>query len=136
MANTDVSIRYDIEGGKILSMEADGSTNSLHIKMEASSNGVLTIPLPRALIDAKKSQGADDVFYVLADKKEAKFNETKRSASRTLEISFSDGTKEITIYGTQIIPEFGTLASFVLVVAMAFLIFAATKKRKIQFFRY
>jgi len=94
----------------------------------------VTIPLPRALIDAKKSQGNDDVFYVLADKKEVKFTETKRTTSRTLEISFPNGTKEITIFGTQIIPEFGPLASLVLVAAMAFLIFAATTKRKLQYF--
>lgn len=130
VANTDVSIRYDIEGGKILSMEANESTNSLHIRIEASSNGVLTMPLPRALIDAKKSQGEDDVFYVLADKKEAKFDETKRSASRTLEISFSDDTKEITIYGTQIIPEFGTLAPLVLAMGIAFFIVTVARKRK------
>ncbi|MBI3841810.1 MAG: fibronectin type III domain-containing protein [Thaumarchaeota archaeon] len=134
--NTEFSIRYDVSGAKILSMQADQLTNSLSIKMESTSSGVLTVPLPRTLIDAKKAQGDDDVFYVLADKNETKFTETKKTISRTLEISFPSGTKEITIYGTHVIPEFGAVASLVLVAGIAFLIFAATMTRRLQFFSY
>ena len=125
--NTDYALRYDITGGTVLGTEADVETNSLLIKIETTGDGVLNIPLPRELIDAKTDKGDDDVFYVLVDNKEADFDETVRTTSRTLEISFPDGTEEITIYGTQVVPEFGTLASFILAISIVSIIAVTAK---------
>jgi len=125
--NTDYALRYDITGGTVLGTVADVETNSLLIKIETTGDGVLNIPLPRELIDAKTDKGDDDVFYVLVDNKKADFDETVRTTSRTLEISFPDGTEEITIYGTQVVPEFGTLASFILAISIVSIIAVTAK---------
>ncbi len=115
--NTDFSLIYSAVGGHILGATVDKDTFSLHIKMGAKSDGVLFMQLPRDLIDSKKADGSDDVYYVLADKQPAKFNETKSTIYRTLGINFPAQTSEITIYGTYAIPEF-PIASLVLIAAL------------------
>ncbi|MEX1996470.1 MAG: fibronectin type III domain-containing protein [Nitrosopumilaceae archaeon] len=128
--NTDFALRYEITGGEVLGTEVDVETNSLLIEVDATNDGVLTIPLPRTLIDAKTNQNADDVFYVLVDGKEASFTETTTSNSGTLAIDVPDGTTEITIYGTQVVPEFGALASLVLIICIVSIVII-TKVRTI-----
>jgi len=46
-------VGYSITGGSILSITADVDANSLIIEISTTSDGELTIILPRALIDAK-----------------------------------------------------------------------------------
>jgi len=75
----------------------------LIIKIFTTSNGQLTITLPRALIDAVLENGDDDEFFVLVDSVEVNFDETKTSSDRTLTISFSDGNEEIEIIGTSVL---------------------------------
>jgi len=123
--DTDFALRYEISGGEVLETAVDVETNSLLIKVDATSDGVLTIPLPRTLIDAKTNQNTDDVFYVLVDGKEASFTETTTSNSRTLAIDVPDGTTEITIYGTHVVPEFGALASLVLIICIVSIVVIA-----------
>jgi len=123
--NTDFALRYEISGGELLETEVDVETNSLLIKIHTTSDGVLIIPLPRTLIDAKTNQNADDVFYVLVNGEEASFTETTTSNSRTLAIDIPDGTTEITIYGTQVVPEFGALTSLVLIICMVSIVVIA-----------
>jgi len=129
--STDFALRYEITGGEVLGTEVDVETNSLLIKVDATSDGVLTIPLPRTLIDAKTNQNADDVFYVLVNGEEASFTETTTSNSRTLAIDIPDGTTEITIYGTQVVPEFGALASLILAICIVSIIALTAKARTI-----
>jgi len=59
-------LRPSITGGKILGIKADHDAKSLLISISSTSNGVLAIALPRALIDAKIN-GHDDIFFVLID---------------------------------------------------------------------
>lgn len=113
VVDTDYALRYEIIGGKVSKTEVNVETNSLHIDVDTTDDGKLTIPLPRSLIDAKAGD-KDDVFYVLADDEEAEYTEIIASNSRTLEIVFPEGTEEITIYGTQSVPEFSTIAMLVL----------------------
>ena len=101
------SVSYQITGGSVFSIAPDLRANSLIIQIFSSSNGHLTITLPRALIDAK-IESADDEFFVLVDGIETDFEETKTSKSRTLTITFKDGTEEIEIIGTGV---FGNLLS-------------------------
>jgi hypothetical protein len=117
VANTAFSVSYNAVGGQILGTTVDKDTFSLHIKMGAKSDGVLFIQLPRDLIDSKKADGSDDVYYVLADKQPAKFNETRAAIYRALAINFPAQTNEITIYGTYAIPEF-PMVSLALIAAL------------------
>ena len=124
---TDLSVQYSITNGKVLGIKADVQSKSLIVSIQTTGDGVLTITLPRGLIDAQVN-GQDDHFYVLNDGQEAYFQETsKTTTDRTLSIPFTDGTQEIEIIGTQIIPEFGPIAALVLAIAIVSIIAVSAK---------
>jgi len=122
-------VGYSITGGSILSITADVDANSLIIEISTTSDGELTIILPRALIDALLENGDDDEFFVLVDAEEVDFDETKTSSDRTLTIAFFDGSEEIEIIGTFVIPEFGAIAVLILAVAIISIIVVSAKTR-------
>ena len=126
---TDFSVTYSITNGKVLGIKADVPSKSLIVSIQTTGDGVLTITLPRGLIDAKKSDNqTDDKFFVLTDGQEADFQETNTaSTDRTLSIPFSDGTSEIEIIGTWIVPEFGAIAALVLAIAIISIIAVSAK---------
>ncbi|HYL65820.1 MAG TPA: fibronectin type III domain-containing protein [Nitrosopumilaceae archaeon] len=115
--NTDYTISYNIIGGKLLGISADQATFSLQVQLQSKSDGVLSLNLPRELIDAKKANGTDDDYIVASNNQMFKFTETKNSAVRTLVISYPAETNEISIYGTHIVPEFPT-ALLVMLIAV------------------
>ena len=125
---TDFSVTYSITNGKVLGIKADVQSKSLIVSIQTTGNGVLTITLPRGLIDAKSDNQTDDKFFVLTDGQEADFQETNTaSTDRTLSIPFSDGTSEIEIIGTWIVPEFGPIAALVLAIAIISIIAVSAK---------
>jgi len=126
VANSDYTISYNIVGGKILGISTNQDTFSLRIQLESKSDGVVTVNLPRALIDAKKTDGSDDVYLVSTGQQGLKFDETNTNTVRTLAISFPAGTSEISIYGTHIVPEF-PISILVLVIALIPTIFFSRK---------
>ena len=125
---TDFDVSYNITGGKVLGITADIEGKSLLVSIQTTSDGTLTITLPRELIDAKIN-GADDSFFVLIDGEEVEFGEETTSTDRTLTINFQDGAEEIEIIGTQIVPEFGAIAALVLAVAIISIIAVSAKTR-------
>jgi predicted secreted protein with PEFG-CTERM motif len=124
---TNLSVSYTITNGKVLDIKADTPSKSLIVSIQTTGDGVLTITLPRALIDAQVN-GQDDQFFVLNDGQEASFQEiNKTSTDRTLSIPFTDGTQQIEIIGTQIVPEFGPIAALVLAIAIISIIAVSAK---------
>ena len=123
---TDVSVKYSITNGKVLGMKMDVNSKSLIVSIQTTGDGVLTVTLPRALIDAKTG-GSDAPFVVLNDGEESTFDETTTSTDRTLSIPFTDGTSKIEIIGTFAVPEFGTIAAMVLVIAIVSVIAISSK---------
>ncbi|MFB5645982.1 MAG: PEFG-CTERM sorting domain-containing protein [Nitrosopumilaceae archaeon] len=123
------NVGYSITGGSILNITPDVDANSLIIEISTTSDGELTITLPRALIDAVLENGDDDEFFVLVDAEEVDFDETKTSSDRTLTIAFPDGAEEIEIIGTFVIPEFGAIAALILAVAIISIIVVSAKTR-------
>lgn len=110
--NANDSIAYHIDNGRILSVAAFGlsSTNSMSggiggssiliISLDTTSDGTLTITMPRILIDAKIDHDHDDNFSILADGQEISYNETSKTVtSRTLSISYHWGVKHLEIIG-------------------------------------
>jgi len=122
-------VGYSITGGSIVSITADVDANSLIIEISTTSDGELTVALPRALIDAVLENGDDDEFFVLVDAEERDFGEEKTDTHRTLTIAFEDGTEEIEIIGTFVIPEFGAIAALILAVAIISIIVVSAKTR-------
>ncbi|MGI0041941.1 MAG: PEFG-CTERM sorting domain-containing protein, partial [Nitrosopumilaceae archaeon] len=123
---TDYTISSLIVGGKILEIFPDAEIQSLVITVETISDGSLTIKLPREVIDAKIGT-EDDEFFVLLDGTESVFTESKSSTFRTLTIEFPQGTEEILIIGTYVIPEFGSIANLVLAISILSIIVLFTK---------
>ncbi len=118
--NTNFSIQYNNTGSaKILSVKPDIQARSLVITLQATKEGLLTITLPRELID-KKDRGADSPFffviggYISGDAKE----NSKTSTERTITVPFTDGTEQIEIIGTWIVPEFGSVVEMIVVIGI------------------
>jgi len=128
VSGTDFKVGYTITGGKLLSITPDVESNSLVIAIDATSDGSLTITLPRALIDAKIGSD-DDAFFVLVDGEEVDFDESKTDTDRTLTIQFPAGAEEIEIIGTKVVPEFGSIAALILVVAIVSVIAVSARSR-------
>jgi predicted secreted protein with PEFG-CTERM motif len=128
-----VTLDNKITGGKVTSMIADGSSNSVIIELDSTESGQITITLPRDVIDSKTGN-SDDAFFVLLDGEESIFEETKTSSSdRTLTVEFPAGTEKIEIIGTYAVPEFGTIAVMILSIAIISIIgFSAKSRLKIQ----
>jgi len=89
--------------------------------------------IPRSILDARLGadgmSGEDDSFFVLVDGEEVDFEETTTSEDRTLTIPFEDGTTQIEIIGTFVIPEFGTIAVIILAVAIVSIIAVSSRSR-------
>jgi len=126
---TDYLLDYSITNGKVLGIKAYIQSKSLIVSIQTTGDGQLTIDLPRALIDAKKTDQTDDQFFVLTDGKEAQFTETPTTTDRTLIIPFTDGTGQIEIIGTQIVPEFGSLAGMVIAISIIGVVLISRKLR-------
>ena len=124
----DDLVGYKITGGKLLSIMPDVDANSLIVSIDATSDGSLTLTIPRSVLDAM-IDGEDDDFFVLIDGEEVDFEETTSSKDRTLIIAFPAGAEEIEIIGTYVIPEFGTIAAMILAVAIISIIAISAKSR-------
>ncbi|HXG13881.1 MAG TPA: PEFG-CTERM sorting domain-containing protein [Candidatus Nitrosotenuis sp.] len=133
VTGTDFLVNYSIKGGRVISITPSIPDKSLIIQIETTSDGELTVTLPRGLIDARLGpdgqSGEDDSFFVLVDGAEVDFDETTTSSDRTLTIPFEDGATEIEIIGTFVIPEFGTMAAIILAVAIVSIIAVSAKSR-------
>ncbi len=125
---------YTIVNGKVLGIIPDTSSKSLTIRIQPVSNGTISITLPRSLIDAKNN-GQDIHYVVTEDGVSTTFNETRTdSVERTLVIPVGSGTTQITIIGTQIVPEFSVFAILVLAIAMMSAIFYFRFKTYVKIF--
>jgi len=126
--STDL-IGYEITGGKLLGITPSVQDNSLIISIDATSDGSLTLTIPRSVLDALFENGDDDDFFVLVDGEEVDFDETVSSTDRILTIEFQAGAEEIEIIGTFVVPEFGTIAAMILAVAIISIIAISAKSR-------
>jgi len=144
------NIPYTIQGGTIQSMQAIPSQSSIVITISSSSDGSLTVDLPRALIDAKQQPPSnsgvnntvttqynqaelpDQPFIVQINGQNVKATQTADSNSRTLGIPFHKGDTTIYVVGTIAVPEFGSIAALVLVIAIVSII-AVTAKTGLRF---
>ena len=123
-------INYKITGGSIKSIYPELDSNSLIIEIDATDDGMLTISLPRAVIDSDIEGKFDGDFFVLVDDEEKEYDETKTTDTyRTLSIGFFAGSEEIQIFGTSVIPEFGVLAIMILAVSLVSIIAITSRSR-------
>ncbi len=123
---TEFSVNYKMTGGQLLGAFPDTDAMSLILSVQMTSAGELEIILPRNLIDSKIGE-EDDIYFVLIDADEVDFTEIKTQDSRTLTISIPEGSDEIEIIGTKVVPEFPFVA-LIMGISMIGIIFAARLK--------
>lgn len=108
------------------------SIKSKSLKFEIRSLDIQTIVLDinELILDSKTPKGEDIPFTVLLNGKSIKFEEKESTLPnyRTLSIPIPRDTSTIEIVGTNVIPEFGSLAVLIFVVAIASLIILSNKK--------
>ena len=138
------NVPYTIKGGIVKSMDVYADKLTLEITIAATSDGSLTVDLPRTLMDAKEQANLtadqkmtgvqinpntqpDDKFIVMVSGAPVQFTETKDSTTRNLSIPFHAADTKIDIIGTQIVPEFGAIAALVLAIAIISIIAVSAK---------
>jgi predicted secreted protein with PEFG-CTERM motif len=122
------NVNYTISGGTVKTMTIDAQSLSVIVSVNSTSDGTITLQLPRNLIDAKTNVGQDDAFIILIDGAEVKpQSESTNNDFRNVTVQFLQGDQDIEIIGTQIIPEFGPIAALVLAIAIISIIAVSAK---------
>jgi len=105
-------------------------TKTLTLNINGHNAQTLSLDIDRKLLNAKSSDGEDAAFIVMVNGEPADFTESDSSTAghRTLTISFGAGGSTIEIIGTSVIPEFGSIAVLILVVAIISIIVLSNKK--------
>ena len=123
---SDYEIGYDLTGAKIIRITPDIEMKSLIIEIETYSDGELRITLPKDVIDTD-----EEGFFILVDGIETIHDATSNKENWSFVIPFSYGSEEIEIIGTFVIPEFGTIASLVLIIAISAIVMISAKNKQI-----
>ena len=122
------NVNYTISGGAVKTMTIDAQSLSVIVSVNSTSDGTITLQLPRALIDAKTNSGQDDAFIILIDGAEVKpQSESGDNNFRNITVQFLQGDQDIEVIGTQIVPEFGPIAALVLAIAIISIIAVSAK---------
>ena len=79
---TDVLITFEITGGVLQSITPNAEYNAIAIGITATDDGLLTITIPRTMMDALRDDGQDDQYFVLVDEEEVNHEETTTSTDR------------------------------------------------------
>ena len=123
-------IEYMITGGSVQNMTIHGENQTLGVTINSTSNGTLSLRLPREVIDSQTAEGEDADFAAFIDNAEyeepGEIDEPAED-TRTILIGFPAGTGSIDVIGTSVIPEFSTIAVVVLAVAIIGIIIATAR---------
>jgi predicted secreted protein with PEFG-CTERM motif len=131
IGNASYQIRYQISGeNQLKAMWVQRDNITLAAEISAVSDGVLDIELPRDVIDSRKESNADDAYAVFVDGQFVPYDEImNNSQARILRIEFSNGSEQIEITGTHVVPEFGSLAALVLAISITSMVLVTKIKR-------
>ncbi len=113
-------IPYNISGGMVTGAAINTDDNSIIISLDAHDDGTLI------LTPSESTQ--EGIFMVLVDGEE--WDDVEINGNEVT-VEFQAGTEEIEVIGTFVIPEFGTIAMMILVVAIISIV-AITAKSKLS----
>ncbi|MDP9286912.1 MAG: hypothetical protein M3P08_01785 [Thermoproteota archaeon] len=99
MGNISYPLKYQITGGNLASISAERDNTTLLVTVSSTSNGNLTIELPRNVIDSKKQGNQDANLVVFQDGRYSSASDQIKTDAqvRVLYISFDIGTEHIEI---------------------------------------
>ena len=133
---------YSIIGGEVRDIILNQDNYSLLIEINADSNGNIVLKLPRENIESKTNDGVDEIFIILISKTgldsedfvEVQFEEIETGPDfRTVRIQFEDDDRWIKVIGTYVIPEFGTIVTMILLIAVTTTIVMYKSKFSIKY---
>ena len=113
-------VATEITTGKVTSIIAKTAENSIVISLETAEDGVLSVTTSDFLIRPFNDGG----FLVVADGE--KIHSVKYE-NKILTIPYTAQTEKIEVYGSYVIPEFGTIAVLVLAAAVVSIIVLSRK---------
>jgi len=132
IAETETTSAYEFPEGQIAyditcsttspSFIGNGDDSTLDIYIDATDDGVLTIALDESIIKPFD----DGTFFVLVNN-ESFFDFTQEGNKLTIPCNVGD--EKISIVGSWAIPEFGTIAVMILVVAIVSIIIVSAKTK-------
>ena len=131
-------IPYTMKGGTVQTILLNQENLGLDININTTSDGSITLELARNYIDSTKPDGSNEDFIIIIynsqvdEPVQTEFLELESTdESRVIQIPIKSGDNLIQIIGTFVIPEFGTITQFVLIIAI-FSIIAITAKTKFR----
>ena len=110
----------EITTGQVTSIVAKTAENSLVISLETTEDGILSFTTSDFLIRPFD----DGNFFVIVDGEEI---DSVNYVNKILTIPYTANTEKIEVYGSYVIPEFGTIAMIVLAVAVVSIIVLSRK---------
>jgi predicted secreted protein with PEFG-CTERM motif len=105
----------EVTNGEVTSVIAKTAENSLVISLETTEDGMLSFTTSDFLI----RPFSDGNFFVLVDGEEI---DSVNYENKILTIPYTANTEKIEVYGSYVIPEFGTIAMIILAVAVVSII--------------
>ena len=133
---------YSIIGGEVRDIILNQDDYSILTEINANSNGNLVLKLPRENIESKTNDGMDEIFIILISKTgldsedfvEVQFEEIETGPDfRTVRIQFEEDDRWIKVIGTYVIPEFGTIVTMILLIAVTTTIVMYKSKFSIKY---
>jgi len=134
-------VGYTIRGGEVNSVTMNQERYSLLVETNVNSNGNLILKLPRESFDAK-SDGTDTTFIILISKQnnaaedfmQVEYEEIAVSPDyRTIRIPLEEGDKWVEVIGTYVIPEFGSIVTIILIVAVSSAIIISKSRFSVRY---
>ncbi|HSF28154.1 MAG TPA: PEFG-CTERM sorting domain-containing protein [Nitrosopumilaceae archaeon] len=122
-------IPYSVTGAIVKSGMIDMNSKSLIVRIDADSDGDITLDIPRSVLDSKSGNNDSRFFVLVNGEEEDIYSESKTDDTRSVTIQFESGVDEIEIIGTFVVPEFGAIAALVLAVAIISIIALSAKTR-------
>ena len=135
-------VGYSIIGGEVRDIILNQDNYSILTEINADSNGNIVLKLPRENIESKTNDGVDEIFIILISKTgldsedfvEVQFEEIETGPDfRTVRIQFEEDDRWIKIVGTYVIPEFGTIVTMILLIAVTTTIVMYKSKFSIKY---
>ena len=134
-------VGYTVRGGEVKDITMNQERYSLLVETTMDTNGNIILKLPRDSFDSQNDD-TDTPFIILiskqnnvaADFMQVEYEEIAVGPDyRTVRIPLEEGDKWIEVIGTYVIPEFGSIAIIILVVAVSSAIIMSKNKLSVRY---
>jgi predicted secreted protein with PEFG-CTERM motif len=113
-------VMTEITSGKVTGINANTIDDSIVFTLETEDDGVLSVTTSDFLIRPFN----DGSFFVMINGEQT---DEMKFQNKILTIPYSAGTEKIEVYGSYVVPEFGTIAVFILMASVVSIIILSKK---------